>query len=213
MNKSDQEILVVDRVTLFADRYFQGFCPAAEMDYYRIIMENYFYKRRGDVEPNPAFKQPIPYVIIAQRESKLIFAYQRASGDTYHERRLRGKWSWGIGGHVDKGESDAVNPILSALRREIAEEIDLPHYYDPMLLGYINDDQTEVGMVHFGLLYLVLIDAKKIKPKDKEMSWGGFMSYDQLEEICALSDGNVESWSEIALEPLRHALGIDNGGD
>lgn len=209
MNKADQEILVVDRATLFADSYFQGFCDAAAMDYRRIIDDNYFYLRRGDVEPNPAYKQPIPYVIIAQKESRLIFAYQRSSTSSYSEKRLRGKWSWGIGGHVDKDESLTGDPILAALHREINEEIDLVHYDEPILLGYINDDQTEVGQVHFGLLFLAFTEARKIKPKDKEMSWGGFMSYDQLAEICSLSEGNVESWSEIALEPLRRVLGFD----
>ncbi len=35
------------------------------------------------------------------------------------------------------------------------------------------------------------------------------MAYDQLEEICVLNDNSVETWSEITLEPLRKALGIN----
>lgn len=209
VEKFDKHIMVIDRATLFADKYFQGFCPAAELDYRRIIDDNYFFKRRGDAEPDPVFKQPIPYVIIVNKETKHIFAYQRSTTDSYHEQRLRGKWSWGIGGHVDKVEPTEPDPLLSSLHREIDEEVDLQDYEEPVLLGYINDDQTEVGAVHFGLLFMVQTSLKKIRPKDREISWGGFMSYDQLEEICMINDSQVETWSEIALEPIRHALGIE----
>ena len=208
MDKFDKEILVVDRSSLFAEGYFQGFAPSNSLDYYQIIQDNYFYKRRGDVEPDPAFKQPIAYAVIANSETKHIFAYQRSAGESYNEPRLRGKWSWGIGGHIDKIDESDKDPILASLLREVQEEIEIESFGDPKILGYINDDQTAVGAVHFGLLYLIETDTKSIKPKDKEISWGGFMAYDQLEEICVLNDKNVESWSEITLEPIRKALGV-----
>ncbi|RPH99353.1 MAG: hypothetical protein EHM72_11260 [Calditrichaeota bacterium] len=211
MNKFDKEILVVDRATLFADSYFQGFAPAGNIDYAQIIHDNYFYRRRGDVEPDPMFKQPIAYVVFVHKESKHIFTYQRSTTTSYHEQRLRGMWSWGIGGHIDKIDSNESDPIMTSLYREISEEVDIEEFDPPVLLGYINDDETEVGAVHFGLLYMVSTSSKKIKPKDKEISWGGFMSYDQIEEICMLNDCNVESWSEIALEPLRRVLELDEG--
>ena len=209
MDKSDMEILVVDRAMLFAEGYFQGFAPADDIDYFQTIQDNYFYKRRGDVEPDSAFKQPIAYAVIANKETHHIFAYQRSVTDSYNESRLRGKWSWGIGGHIDKIDSaNNDDPILASLLREINEEIDIAGFDEPRILGYINDDQTKVGAVHFGILYLLETSEKTIKPKDAEMSWGGFMSYDQLEEICILNEKSVESWSEISLEPIRKALGI-----
>lgn len=209
MDKFNKEILVIDRATLFADSYFQGYSPAHETNYNQIIQDNFFYKRRGDIEPDPIYKQPIAYAIIVHKESKHIFAYQRSTTDSYTEQRLRGKWSWGIGGHIDKVDSDEADPILTSLHREINEEVEMDEYDEPILLGYINDDQTEVGSVHFGMLYLIQTSSKKIRPKDKEISWGGFMAYDQLEEICMINDCNVESWSEISLEPIRRTLGLD----
>lgn len=208
MNKFDKKILVVDRATLFAEGYFQGFSPVEHLDYFQTIQDNYFYKRRGDAEADSAFKQPIAYAVIANKETHHIFAYQRSATDSYHESRLRGKWSWGIGGHIDKIDSEDNDPILSSLLREINEEIDIASFDEPRILGYINDDQTEVGAVHFGLLYLLETSEKTIKPKDAELSWGGFMAYDQLEEICVLNESSVESWSEISLEPIRKVLGI-----
>ncbi len=208
MDKFEKEILVVDRATLFAEGYFQGFAPADGLDYFQIIQDNYFYKKRGEVEPNPAFKQPIAYAVIVNTETKYIFAYQRSVTDSYNESRLRGMWSWGIGGHIDKIDSADQDPILTSLLREVKEEVDIKNFAKPRILGYINDDQTEVGAVHFGILYLIETKAKNIKPRDKEISWGGFMAYDQLEEICVLNERNVESWSEISLEPIRKTLGI-----
>ncbi len=208
MDKFEQEILVIDRATLFSESYFQGFAPADGLNYYNIIHDNYFYKKRGAVEPDPTFKQPIAYAIIVNKENRHIFAYQRAGSSDYNEKRLRGKWSWGIGGHIDKVDSEDQEPILTSLLREIEEEVEIDGFDEPKILGYINDDETEVGAVHFGLLYLIETDSKKVKPKDKEISWGGFMSYDQLEEICMLDDKNVETWSEISLEPIRRTLGL-----
>jgi len=208
VDKFDKEILVIDRATLFAEGYFQGFSPAETLDYYKVIQDNYFYKRRGDVEPDSSFKQPIAYAVIVNKITKHIFAYQRAGNENYTEKRLRGKWSWGIGGHIDKVDSEDQEPVITSLFRELEEELVIDSFDEPLLMGYINDDQTEVGAVHFGLLYLIQTESTKIKPKDPEISWGGYMSYDQLEEICMLAEKNVETWSEISLEPVRKYFGL-----
>lgn len=207
MNKFDKEILVVDRTTLFAEKYFQGFSPASELDYQKIIRDNYFYIKRGDAEDNSNFKQPIAYAVIAHKSTSKIFSYQRAADDNYHENRLRGKWSWGIGGHIDRVDDEKKDPIQTSLLREIDEEVELESFEEPVLLGYINDDKTGVGQVHFGLLFLIQTSSK-VKPRDLEISWGGFMTYAQLEEIYVNSETSVESWSEISLEPIRKSLNV-----
>jgi len=65
--------------------------------------------------------------------------------------------------------------------------------------------------VHFGLLFLLMTSAKKVIPNDPEIAFGGFMTIPQLEEICASEETSVESWSEIALTPLKQALGWEEG--
>ncbi len=207
MEKFEKEILVVDRPTLFAEKYFQGFSLASEFDYQKVIHDNYFYIKRGDAENNPNFKQPIAYAVIAHNSTNKIFAYQRAANENYHENRLRGKWSWGIGGHIDRVDDEKMDPIQTSLLREIKEEVELDSFEKPVLLGYINDDKTNVGQVHFGLLFLIQTSSR-VKPRDLEISWGGFMSYEELEEIYVNSDTNVESWSEISLEPIRKSLNV-----
>ena len=211
MNKSEQEIMVVDRATLFAGGYFQGFSPATVMDYNKIIQENYFYEKRGLAETKPALKQPIAYCIIVHKGTNKIFAYQRSVKEGhYNETRLRGKWSWGIGGHIDKIDldNDHNDPVFESMLREISEEIVISSFDPPEILGYINDDLTDVGQVHFGLLFLIKTSELDVKPNDKEISWGGFMSLDELEEINASEEVSVESWSAISLEPVRKLIEI-----
>ena len=206
MAASERKIMVVDRSTLFADQYFQGFAPARAHDYQTLIQDHYFYDLRDKVETMPQYKQPIAYAIIVHKESHQVFAYQRATKDGhYNETRLRGKWSWGIGGHIDKIDVENADPIRASLLRELGEEIAIKDYEEPIILGYINDDETEVGQVHFGLLYLIMTSDRGVHPADDEIAWGGFMPIIQLEEILQ-SDASVESWSEIGLAPLKEAL-------
>ena len=210
MNKNEQEIMVVDRATLFAEIYFQGFSPANNLDYQQVILDNYFYDKRGIVEIKPEFKQPIAYCIILNNKTGKVFAYQRSVKDgAYEEKRLRGKWSWGIGGHIDKIDVENGNPIEASMLREIDEEIAISSFDSPKVLGYINDDETEVGQVHFGVLYLIETE-NIVKPKDAEIAFGEFKTLEELQDICDDEDVSVESWSKIALPALRDYLWLND---
>jgi predicted NUDIX family phosphoesterase len=206
LDKNEQEIMVIDRSTLFAEIYFQGFSPAKNQDYQQVILDNYFYQKRGIAEIKPEFKQPIAYCIILNKKTGNVFAYQRSVKDgEYAEKRLQGKWSWGIGGHIDKIDEENGNPIEVSLLREIDEEIQIASFDSPKVLGYINDDETEVGQVHFGILYLIETN-ETVKPKDKEISFGEFKALHDLQSIYDENAASVESWSGIALTALRDYL-------
>ena len=203
----DRKIMVVDRVLLFADEYFQGFSPADVIDYEKTILDNYHYEKRKVAENNPDLKQPIAYCLIVNPKIKKVFAYQRSQDQKeYTERRLQGKWSWGIGGHIDKIDLEDDNPIHASLKREIAEEIIIERDFNPKIIGYINDDETPVGQVHFGILYLIEIESEKIEPNDSEIARGAFMTIEELEELSFSPEITVEEWSLIALSPLRGIL-------
>jgi len=199
--------MVVDRATLFAKGYFQGFAPAGYLDYYHIILDNYYYESRDLVETKPALKQPIAYCVILNKDNSRVFAYQRSTKDGhYEEKRLRGKWSWGIGGHIDKIDLEGKDPITTSMLREIQEETTITTYDDPEVLGYINDDISEVGQVHFGLLFLIKTHENNIKPRDKEIAWGGFLELAELEDIYSANEASVETWSGISLISIRELL-------
>lgn len=211
MKKEDEQIMVVERQKLLSKNNFQGFVDNNENnDFEEIILKNYKYMRRGDAEINHDFKQPIAYCIIINDKNQ-VFAYQRGltnSGD-YNEKRLEGKWSWGTGGHIDKVDSEKNNnPIVTSMLREISEEVEMTGNtkQEHIVLGYINDDSDDVGKVHFGILYLVKTNAENVLLKGKESVIGKFMDINELEGLLGNKDVIIESWSKIALEPIKRYI-------
>ena len=207
MSKQDQNIIVVERKILFnyERENFQGFRDNKEFDYENIILQNLKIMRRGDAEKDVNHKQPIAYTSIVNPATRQIFAYQRAKQDKdYHEKRLLGKWSWGLGGHIEPFDNEKGNPIRESRLRELEEEVKILGEIDKLeILGYINDDSNSVGQVHFGILYVVETRGNII-PKDSEIALGGFRRIGELNETCKNYD--VENWSRIALEPLKKYL-------
>jgi predicted NUDIX family phosphoesterase len=207
MAKEDKQIIVVKRNVLFDRGYFEGFSPNEQFDYESVILGNMKAMRRGDAEIDQNHKQPIGYMIIMNPSTKEVFAYQRSSKDEhYGEKRLQGKWSWGVGGHIEAFELGKENPIRESRLRELSEEIEIDGtILNVKPLGYINDDSNSVGRVHFGILYLIEIDGSA-KQKDKEIAVSEMLSVNSLDEKCSSPNIEVESWSKIALEPLKNHI-------
>lgn len=207
MDKYDKSIMVVQRRILFGDDYFEGFRRGNEVDYETRILGNYVFIRRGIAEHDFSYKQPIGYVAIVNPILKRVFAYQRAIDDKkYSEKRLQGKYSWGVGGHIEKFDVEVENPIHASILREINEEIEINNSINLKLSGFINHDADDVGRVHFGLLYIVETDSRVVGIKDSEIASGGWKTIEELEKICASPDYVVEEWSKISLGPLKEYL-------
>ncbi len=199
-----KQIMVVERNALFADKFFEGYLAADAFDFESVILSNYIWMSKDKAEINPDYKQPVGYSIIYNPALKQVFLYQRAKVDqNYAEKRLQGKWSCGVGGHIEKIDTKQGNPIHESSLREIEEEIKIFGKKRMQTLGYINDDSDEVGKVHFGILYLVMINGEKVEPIDPEISAGGLVPLRALEEKCNATDVIVENWSKIALGPLK----------
>jgi len=208
MDEKDQMIMVVKKEILLGANYFQGFRLANEFDYESVILNNFKYVKRGDAEEDPTHKQPIGYSLIINPSLKQVFAYQRSSqDDKYPERKLQGRMSWGIGGHIEEVDMQAGNPIYESMKRELREEVKgLEKNPEIEVLGYINDDKDDVGKVHFGILYVVKTNSTILKPLHPEVETGGLKSINDLEKICSSSKIIVEGWSKIALNPLKEYL-------
>lgn len=204
MDKNEIMIMVVDREKLFDGYSFNGFLEYGKFDYEKKILENFRYMKRGIAEKDFSKKQPIAYAIIVNKKTKKIFVYQRSDSSKDHgDERLENKWSWGVGGHIEKIDEKHQNPIIHSMLREIKEEVDIKGRIKTKILGYINDDSNDIGKVHFGILYLVEIDGS-VKPKSKELKMGKMIDIDKLDDIC--SSYNVEDWSKIALAPLKRMM-------
>ncbi len=203
-NKYEKLIMVVKRDNLFENKSFIGFMSAEKNNLYQNIIDNFQYIKRGDAENNEKYKQPIGYCILRNVLSKKIFIYQRSSKNKdYTETRLQGKWSWGIGGHIDKEDEQKEDPIIASMLREINEEVKIDGKIQNIkLLGYINDDSNNVGRVHFGILYLVDI-LGDVFPVDAEIKEGKMATINELQDMITNKDKEIEEWSIISLIPLK----------
>lgn len=193
-----KQVLVVPTDKLFnLIPYFQGFL-ACKRGILRILEENSMWLDRKQAEEDPSFKQLIGYCAITGSD-KRIFTYQRAKQDEkYPEKKLQGKWSIGVGGHIEPHDSLDNGLISASVQREIGEEIEMdskPTRID--LVGIINDDLNPVGRVHFGLFMLAHSTAKTIKPKDPEIAFGELKNQREIGFLFEMEKSNVDHWSLI----------------
>jgi predicted NUDIX family phosphoesterase len=116
---------------------------------------------RPYLETDPTFVQPIPYIVMRNRDKVLAYSRGGAGG----EGRLHGKVSVGLGGHVDAADAqiDENGVILlyetlsEALRREVQEEIGLVLNDDQLgevtnFTHIIQTCRTPVDSVHIGFV-------------------------------------------------------------
>jgi predicted NUDIX family phosphoesterase len=192
-----EHVLVVPTLLFHELGHFQGFNPNVEP--YLETLFNPLHTRylaRPEAEEDPSYKQLIPYCVFRCGDD--VFFYTR--GSQQGEGRLHAKRSIGVGGHISTLDRDgSQEPYLAGMARELEEEIEIESGYAEQLVGLINDDETEVGKVHLGVLHVFELDEPKVRPLEESMIETGFASItDLLREI-----DQFETWSQIALEYLR----------
>lgn len=217
MSSNGREILVVPRETLFSgNKYFEkGFVSVEEYDFGRVINENFRYlSRNPELENNPSFKQIIPYVWIYNPQEKKFLIYRREKRQKenreFVEKRLHGKWSCGLGGHIDKGD-DESNIIYDAMMRELKEEVFMEKYPSPRIVGYFNDDTKSkekgkvlVGEVHFGVLAIAETTYAVLRQKEDEVTEEKFLSASELEDFLTSEGDNVETWTQVTWPAVKN---------
>ena len=207
-SKDDEQVLVAPARLFRELGVFQGFLTDSVERYDPLFdAQTTRFMRRGDAELDLEYKQLIPYVLFtyaAPGERPLIFAYLRGKGQG--EARLRSKWSVGIGGHVNDSDFDASgqsNAFESGARREIAEEVALDaEILSFRRVGLVNDDRTDVGKVHLGVVCRAELSAPKMRSNEPDLLDARFRPVDEiLEEIEEKPDA-FESWTALALRGL-----------
>lgn len=208
----ERKVLVVERTTLFnlLGGYFNGFKRLKNLwEIIRLIEKNAVWMEKEATEHNPNFKQIIAYCSIIN-DKKSVFFYRRAKKDKdYPEKRLQGKLSVGVGGHIDLcDKSNMLNSIIKAsLQREISEELTIGGFvFNISLIGFINDDD-DVGNAHFGIYFITKTNTKEILPKSKEMIDGRLRSIKEIELLLP----KAESWTRICFPVLRERMRKDEG--
>ncbi|MCA9051774.1 MAG: phosphoesterase [Planctomycetaceae bacterium] len=197
--ESVEHVLVIPTEVFHEIGHFQGFSGDIQR-YLDVILDpiHAAYRPRNEMETDPSFKQLIPYCIF--RCNGQVFHYRR--GTDQGEVRLHAKRSVGVGGHVSTLDLNGEgSPYLEGMRREIEEEVQMESVWNERCVGLINDDESEVGRVHLGIVHLFDLDSAKVTPREKSMIQAGFAPPDQL--LRELDE--FESWSAICLKALFSA--------
>jgi len=195
-----ERVLVIPTQLLPDLGYFKGF--TANVDRYLDELQsprNASYRPRGEMEQDPSFKQLIPYAIFRYTDGSgrvSLFHYTRGTGQG--EARLHRKRSIGIGGHICVDDAGTPDPYSEGMRRELAEEVIIDTRYREQCVGLINDDQTEVGKVHLGVVHLLDVEEPSVRPREDEIVAAGFSPPEELLDAVEA----FESWSQFCLNAL-----------
>ncbi len=198
-----EHVLVVPTELFHEVGYFQGFTEQVDQYLERLLDPACIsYRPRHDMEEDPSFKQLIPYVLFRYTdEAGAIQLFQYTRGKGQGEKRLHSKRSVGIGGHissVDAAVDSGSDPYQEGMRRELEEEVIIDTPYTVRCVGMINDDLTEVGKVHLGVVHLFDVERPEVHSREDEIREAGFRP---VAELMGQLD-QFESWSEICLRAL-----------
>jgi predicted NUDIX family phosphoesterase len=203
MNPPNENVLVVRRSLFDQLGSFQGlnFEPQKYLDAF-LSRGNNFFLPRSEAEINPAYKQIIPYAVIAF-ENKIAY-YIR--GKKAGEQRLVAKGSIGIGGHMNETDESLFALDEAAYRagveREVNEEIKIDSPFEDRIVALLNDDTTEVGRVHLGIVHVFKLAEPKIEKREAMITG---LTFRRKEELLARRE-TMESWSQICLDSLERLL-------
>lgn len=157
------------------------------------------FLHRAEAEQDTRFKQLIPYVVLRYRHQ--VFSYVR--GKKSSESRLIAMRSIGVGGHIEPGDqslfTSARDMYLDAARREVFEEVEIGSPFQEHIIALINDDSTEVGKVHLGIMHIWDLAEPKVTKREGLITKAGFLSIDELKK----RHKELETWSQIALQVLQ----------
>ncbi|MEZ6131762.1 MAG: phosphoesterase [Planctomycetaceae bacterium] len=191
-----EQVLVIPTAVFHEIGHFQGFC--GEIDrYLNVVLDpiHASYRPRNLMEQDPSYKQLIPYCIF-QCDGQ-VFHYMR--GTDTGEARLHARRSVGVGGHVSTLDLNGAGSAYSeGMKREIQEEVFLQAEWTERCVGLINDDQSDVGKVHLGVVHIFDLKSTQVTPREKSMLQAGFAQPEQL--LRELDE--FETWSQICLTAL-----------
>lgn len=162
---------------------------------------NVVYINRSEAEQDKRYKQLIPYALIICNGK--ILRYRRGKGG--QETRLHGLYSVGVGGHISEDDNGLFSSsqigYTEAMRRELMEEVDID-VTNEVAVAVINDDSTEVGYVHLGVVHIVQVSDESVARSRSGIVGPEFISISH----AAKDPAAYESWSRFCIENLDALL-------
>src|SRR2546430_1722216 len=152
-NPPNENVLVVRRELFDELGNFQGLSFEPEK-YLKAILSrgSNFFIPRPEAENDPAYKQIIPYALIAFGKTVLHYVRGKKAG----EQRLVAKGSIGIGGHMNETDESLFaldeHAYRAGVEREVNEEIKIDSPFEDRVVALLNTDTTGGGPGHPGTL-------------------------------------------------------------
>jgi len=207
----DEQVLVVERAALERAGMFQGITFEVE----RYLTELFApgvprFMPRPQAETDPTHKQLIPYVLMAHRGRYLSYVRGKRGG----EERLIGNRSMGIGGHINPVDdmplfsSDFRETYLAAVAREVAEEVEVAAGHTDRIVALLNDDSTEVGQVHLGIVHFWVLDSTDVSKREQMITQLTFMAESELRGVRE----SLETWSQLCLDNIARMTEVAGAG-
>ena len=203
MNAPNENVLVIRRELFDELGSFQGlnFEPQKYLNAF-LSRGNNFFLPRAKAEIDPAYKQIIPYALIAFQKNLAYYVRGKKAG----EQRLVAKGSIGIGGHMNETDESLFAVDEKAYRAgvesEVNEEIKIDAPFEDQIVALLNDDTTEVGRVHLGIVHVFKLTAPKLEKREAMITGLTFLAKD---ELFARRE-TMETWSRICLDSLDRLL-------
>ena len=204
---TEERVLCLERTLFEKLGVFQGMSLDVEK-YLPVVtaQANVTYLNRSEAEQDKRYKQLIPYALIICGDR--ILRYRRGKGG--QETRLHGLFSVGVGGHISEEDNGLFSKGIGyheAMRRELMEEVSI-EAANEVAVAVINDDSTEVGFVHLGIVHVVFVADESLANRRS-----GIVSPEFVPMKDAVKNPDAyESWSRFCLENLNALLAKANAG-
>jgi predicted NUDIX family phosphoesterase len=198
---TEERVLCFKRKLLEDLGVFQGISLDIEK-YLPVVTaaSNILYLNRSEAELDKNHKQLIPYVLVICGNK--ILRYRRGKGGG--EKRLHGLFSVGVGGHISEEDNGLFTNAVGyneSMRRELMEEVAIEGAQEAAV-AVINDDSTDVGYVHFGVVHVL-----NVSGEDVAGNRSGIVSPEFVPIAEATRDlSEYESWSRFCLEHVNVLL-------
>ena len=198
----EEQVLVIGTEILEELGFFQGLMFNVDRYLRKIFVPGVpCFMPRSQAESDEKYKQIIPYVIITHDDKYLCYVRGKRAG----EARLLGQMSIGIGGHINPGDDEFPlfgngfrEAYIRAVEREVAEEISIGANHRDRIVALLNDDSTEVGRVHLGVVHYWALDSFEVSKREQMITQMTFAKPDELQE----NRDTMETWSQLCLDHL-----------
>lgn len=203
MGQVDENVLVIRRSLFDELGSFEGlkFEPAKSLSAI-LARGNNFFLPRAQAENDPAYKQIIPYALLAHGATVLHYVRGKKAG----EQRLVAKGSIGIGGHMNDTDESLFALDEAAYRagveREVNEEVAIDTKFEDRVVALLNDDTTEVGRVHLGIVHVFQLAEPKVQKREAMITNLAFLNRAELQ----MRRDQLETWSQICLDAFDRLL-------